>query len=229
MGVVYGAPAFVGVAVSDGECAVDGQCVAFVERGNHGYCLHHRAGFVGEYGAVHGFDVCAGVERVAFEVGYGFYVAGGHFHYERCAPVGVAFDEHFAEFAFEYVLDGDVDGGGDGVAVAWLFDGPFRHAVGEQHALGAPRGAEQECVERLLESGDSVLGVFSGQIAYASYAEARHVAVGVHAPQHGLEFEAGAVGVARAAEEGELLEALCHVERHVAHEAVGAAAFAFRF
>ena len=223
-----GASAAVGVAVADGELLVDGQGVAVLEGRYHRYGLHHRAGFVGQYGAVHGLDVSAGVQRVALEVGDGLDVAGGHFHYHGRAPVGVAVDEHLAEFALEDVLYGDVDGGCDGVAVARLLDGPFGHAVGEHHALGLAGGAVEQGVEGLFEAGDAALRVLAGEVAHAAYAEAGHVAVGVHASQHRLKLEARAVGVARAAEEGECLEALRHVEGHVAHQAVGAAALAAR-
>lgn len=227
MGVVYGFTALVGEAVAYGHGAVERHGVALAQSHDHGDCLHHRAGFVGEDGAVHGLDVPALMQGVALQVGDGLDVACSHFHNHGGAPVGVALDEHLAELALKDVLHGDVDGGGDGVAVLRLLDGPLGNTAGEEYALGASGLAVEQGVERLFQPADAVLAVFlAGNVAHASHAQARHVAVGIHAAQHRLYLQPRAVGVARAAEEGEGLDALGQVVGHVAGQTEGA--FALR-
>ena len=176
----------------------------------------------GEFEGRPGLDAHAQCEVVAFvtlvgflvalQIGNGFHFAGGHFHDDGAALFGDVVDDGVAQGALSDVLDADVDGGDDVVAVDGLdvvrvFDGNPCAMV--KVALPMPAvAAAEDGVARAFQSDEFVVV----DIAYGAFGEG---AVGVVALELGLRHAEAAFEVAFL-EDGEgphlLALAQCDVE-----------------
>jgi hypothetical protein len=127
-------------------------CKTFVESHGHTHNFHYRTRFESHDGAVHGFDVARRALWVAFEIGDGLDVAGGHFHKYRRAPFGLGLEQHFAEFVLENILHPYVDGCAYTHSCLWRCFLPVAFAACEQPFAFDSRHTVEHGVESAFQT-----------------------------------------------------------------------------
>ena len=141
---------------------------------------------------------------VSLQVGDGFHLTSGHFHDDGAALFGFVLDDGVAEGAFCNVLDADVDGGHDvvavdGVDVGFILNGNPRPVV-DFALFVASVAAAEDGVAGALQSHQFVIA----DIADGAFGEG---AVGVVALELGLR-QAESAFVGTFVQEGESLHLL---------------------